>query len=173
MVDTDVIRASALLHDIARHKQDIGEVECHAAEGAKMAREILKEVGFPSEKIPKVVYAIALHRYSKGITPKTIEAKILQDADRLDALGAICIARVFSFGGKKDRPMYDPDITVESEGEYDGSVSSTSFNHFFTKILKITPESFKTEKAQEIARGRYQAIVDFTDRFKKEWNGVL
>lgn len=129
-------------------------------------------MAFPPEKIPAVTYAIRVHRYGKGIIPNTIEAAILQDADRLDALGAICIARVFSYGAKKGRLMYNPDVSPQDDG-YDGTISATSINHFHEKILKITPASFKTERAQEIAQGRYQTIVDFVERFKKEWNGEL
>lgn len=170
-VDLDIVRASAMLHDVARHKQEIGKIACHAAEGAKMAEEILRETDFPPEKIPAVAYAIKIHRYSKGTTPETIEAATLQDADRLEALGAICIARVFSYGAKKDRPMYDPSISPEDEGEYSGEVSLTSINHFYLKILKITPESFNLRRAQGIAKKRYQVILDFIENFKKEWNG--
>jgi len=172
-VDLDIIQVSALLHDIARHKESLGEVVCHADEGARMAEGILREVGFPVEKISQVVYAIRVHRYGKRITPDTLEASILQDADRLDALGAICIARVFSFSVKMNRPMYD--LSIPPNPNYDGKSirSQTAINHFYEKILKIKPETFKTKKAQEIARGRYQAIVDFVERFKKEWVGEI
>lgn len=170
-VDLDIVKAAVLLHDIARHKQDIGEVKCHAKAGAEMASLILAEMDFPSEKIPAVVYAIEVHRYSKGINPETLEAKILQDADRLDALGAICIARVFGYGAKKGRPMYDPNIQMSDK--YDGTVSGTSFNHFHEKILKITPDTFKTEKARLAAESRYQFIIDFMSQFEAEYNGRL
>lgn len=171
LVDLDIVKAAVLLHDIARHKQDIGEVKCHAKAGAEMATLILAELDFPLAKILSVAYAIEVHRYSKGIDPETLEAKVLQDADRLDALGAICIARVFGYGAKKGRPMYDPNIQMSDK--YDGTVSSTSFNHFHEKILKITPDTFKTEKAQMAAESRYQFILDFMDQFEAEYNGKL
>ena len=169
-VDLDVVQVSALLHDIARHKEDIGEVECHAIEGAKMAEEILKELDFPEDKIPFVVEAIKAHRYSKGIKAETREAEILQDADRLDALGAICVARVFSYNGKKRNALYDPEIkpmdVYDSNGE-------TGINHFYEKILKITPDKFNTLGAQKIAEGRYNFVQNFVNTFKKEWEGEL
>ncbi len=171
VVDMDVVRVSVLLHDIARHLQDIGEVNCHAEAGAKMATVILDEMGFPFDKIPAVAYAIEVHRYSSGIIPETIEAQILQDADRLDALGAICIARVFAYGAKKGRPMYDPNIPVCAN--YDGRVSGSSFNHFHEKILAITPDTFKTKRAQMAAQKRYMFILEFMKQFEDEYAGKL
>ena len=167
--DLDIIRASAILHDIARSKEDLGKVECHAEEGAKLAREVLGEFIFPKYKIDGVCYAIKVHRFSKGLKAETIEAKILQDADRLDALGAIAVARIFDDGGKKKRPMYNPDLKIK---EYNhNSESESSINHFYEKTLKIKPETFRTKKAQEIAKNKYKFVKDFVNRFIKEWNG--
>ena len=167
----DIVKTSAILHDVSRLKQDRGECTCHAEDGAKIAREILTNMLFPQNKINDVCYSIQIHRYSKGIIPKTIEACILQDADRLDALGAITIARIFDYGGKKNRPIYNPDLKVQEY--FHNSESNTSFNHFYEKILKIKPESFHTKKAQEIARGRYKFVEKFVNRFIKEWNGEI
>jgi len=167
-VDLDVVKASSLLHDVARCKEDNREIECHAEEGAKIAENILREMNFPDDKIKKVCFAIRIHRYSKGLNAETKEGKILQDADRLDALGAICIARVFSYGGKKGRPIYNPKIKYNSQYKSD---SKTSINHFYEKILKIKPETFKTKEAKKIAKERYKFIEDFVKRFKLEWEG--
>ena len=171
-VDIDVIKTSALLHDIARKKQDeCKEKICHAEEGAKMAKKILKKVNFPKNKIASVCHAIALHRYSKRLNAETKEDEILQDADRLDALGAITIARIFDYGGKLNRPMYDPKLKPK---EYiHNSESESSFIHFYEKILKIKPETFKTTEARKIAGERYKFVQEFVDRFVKEWNGDL
>jgi uncharacterized protein len=170
-VDEEVVKVAALLHDIARRKQDKGEVECHAEGGAEISEMILNEVGFPKEKIEKVCYAIKVHRYSRGEKPKTKEAAIIQDADRLDALGAITIARVFDYAGRKDRPMYDPKIKIGKYGH--NIISGTSINHFYEKILKIKPETFHTKEAQKIAEKRYDFTREFVDRFLKEWDGKL
>ena len=167
--DVDIVKTSALLHDIARLKQDKGECVCHAEEGAKIARDLLMKTNFPKEKIDEVCYSIKSHRYSTGIKPKTKEAGILQDADRLDALGAIAVARIFNYGGKKEHPMHNPDLKIK---EYNhNNESESSINHFYEKIFKIKPESFHTKKAQEIAKNRYKFVKDFVDRFIKEWNG--
>jgi len=170
-VDMDIIKASALLHDVARLKQDKGECNCHAEEGGEIAEKILKEMSFIKDKINSVCHAIKVHRYSKNLKAETKEAEIIQDADRLDALGAITIARVFDYGVKKNRPMYNPNLKLK---EYNhNSESESSINHFYEKILKIKPETFKTKKAQEIAKGRYKFVEEFVERFIKEWNGEL
>lgn len=170
-VDMDVVRASALLHDVARHKQDCGEVDCHAEAGAKIALEILKEMGFPEEKIGKVVHAIGVHRHSSDAKAETREAEILQDADRLDALGAITVGRMFATGGKIGNPLYDPKIPLGEMGK--GGYSKTTINGFYDKLAKIKPNTFKTKKAREIAKERYRYVMDFAERFKKEWEGEL
>lgn len=128
--DLDVVRASVLLHDIARAMEDEGRIEDHAVEGAKMAREVLEEVGFPEEKIEKVVHCIQVHRFRKGVETETLEGKILQDADRLDIIGAIGLARVFARGGWGNKPIYDPSIPPKKE--YDGK-SDSCVNHIYTK----------------------------------------
>lgn len=170
-VDLDVIKAATLLHDIERDKESDNEIECHAEEGSKTALEILKEEGFPEEKANKVSYAIKVHRYSKGILPETKEAKILQDADRLDALGAIVIGRVFMFNGSRGLPPYNPEESFEEE--YISGVDHSCITHFYRKILKLTPDKFHTKKAKEIAKDRYNFVKDFVERYIKEWEGKL
>jgi uncharacterized protein len=169
-VDLDIVKASALLHDVARKMQDESEkIGCHAEEGAKLAEKILKEKGFPEEKIESVAYSIKVHRYSLGIVPDTNEAKLLQDADRLDALGAITIGRVFDYAAKKNRPMHDPSLILN---EYvHNSESASSINHFYEKILKIKPENFYMKNAKELAEERYNFVKAFVERFIDEWNG--
>jgi len=176
-VDLDVVRAAALLHDVARHKEEMCNVPigflgviCHAEEGAKMAGEILAEMGFPEEKIGKVVHAIAVHRYSKGLKAESREAEILQDADRLDALGTVIVVRMAQATVNWDLPVYDPSILIKEK--YDGSKSSM-VNHIYEKILKMTPESFKTKWGREIAKGRYNFVKEFVERYVKEVEGEL
>jgi uncharacterized protein len=170
-IDLDIVKTAALLHDIARLIEGKNNVKCHAKEGARMSKEILKKVGFPEEKIDSVSYAIRVHRYSKGIKPETKEAAILQDADRLDALGALTIARIFEFGGKNGRRSYDPE--EDPEEEYISNGGHSSITHFHRKILKITPDKFHTKKAREIAKERYNFVKEFVKRYKKEWEGEL
>ncbi|MBO3803842.1 MAG: HD domain-containing protein [Candidatus Brockarchaeota archaeon] len=167
--DLDVLKAAALLHDIARTMEDEGKVEDHAVEGAKIARKILEETGFPAQKVEEVVYCVEAHRFRKGSEAGSLEAKILQDADRLDATGAIGLARVFARGGWANLPMHDP--SIPPKGEYDGR-SLTSINHLYEKILKAK-EAMNTRTAKSIAEGRHKFVEEFLGRFLKEWNGEL
>ena len=169
--DLDVIKVAALLHDIARLKEDNKEIECHAEYGAETAEKILKELNFPEDKIKNVVHSIKVHRHSKGLSAETKEAKILQDADRLDALGAITIARMFSTGGKINRPLYKSEIPFGKVHER--YYSDSTIHGFYAKILKITPETFNTPFAKKLAKGRYRFVEKFLNQFFKEWEGKL
>ena len=168
-VDLDVLRAAALLHDVARAMEDEGLVDDHAKEGARIAREILKRVGFPESEIEKVAYCIEVHRFRSGVKPETIEAQILQDADRLDMLGAIGVARVFARAGWSNVPLHDP--SKPPKRAYEGR-SETAINHFFEKILKIK-DTLNTEPARRIAEGRHRFVEEFIERFLEEWEGEL
>jgi len=166
--DMEVVEAAALLHDIARALENDKNNLDHGEEGAKMAEKYLNKISFPKLKIKNVVHCIAVHRFSRGKKAETKEAKIIQDADRLDALGAIIIARVLAYNGLHKIPIYDPDIKPLKE--YKGN-HTTAINHFYEKILKITPSSFHTKTAQKIARKRYDFVVSFLKQFQKEWQG--
>lgn len=166
--DLDIVRAASLLHDIARSKEDKKEINCHAEEGAKMAKEFLEKTDFSKEKIKGVTNCIRVHRYSLNLKAMSKEEQILQDADQLDALGAIAIARIFSYGGKQNRPIHDPNIPPKPVYISD---AKTSINHFYEKILKIKPETFNTELARNIAKQRYNFILKFLKQFHEEWDG--
>ena len=167
--DLDAVKAAALLHDIARAQEDEGTIDDHAAEGARMARKILEEVNFPKRKIANVIHCIETHRFRKGLTPKTLEAKILQDADRLDIIGAIGIARVFTRGGWSNKPIHDPSIPPKEK--YDGK-SETTVNHIREKLLRIT-DTINTETARRIAEERHTYVEQFLARLLKEWNAEI
>jgi uncharacterized protein len=165
--DLDVIKAAALLHDIARAMEDDGEIADHAIEGAKIAEKMLREVGFPKEKIAKVMNCVTTHRFKNSLKAESIEAKVLQDADRLDIIGAIGIARAFTRGGWSNMPIHDP--LFPPKEEYDGD-SLTSVNHIYEKMLKVK-DTINTKTAKQIAKGRHKFVEQFLDRLLKEWNG--
>ena len=167
--DLDVVKAAVLLHDVARAMEDEGKIEDHAMEGAKMARKVLEEVDFPKEKIDKVIHCIETHRFKKGVEAENLEAKILQDADRLDIIGAIGLARVFTRGGWSNLPIYDP--TIPPKEKYDGK-SLTSVNHIYEKILKAK-DTINTDAAKEIAEERHKFVEQFLERLLKEWKGKI
>lgn len=110
--DLDVLKAAALLHDIARAREDKGEGD-HALLGAEMAIPLLQKIGFSEDKIQKVQECIASHRYRGEQEPKSIEAKILFDADKLDSLGAIGIARAFAWVGRNNAKIYSEENIEE------------------------------------------------------------
>lgn len=167
--DLDVVKAAALLHDIARALEDEGKIDDHALEGAKMAREVLEDVNFPREKIPEVLHCIEVHRFRKGMEAGSLEAKILQDADRLDIIGAIGIARVFTRGGWGNKPIHDP--TIPPKDKYDGR-SLTSVNHIYEKILKVK-DTINTNTAKEIAEERHRFVEEFLERLLNEWKAEI
>ncbi|UCH32552.1 MAG: HD domain-containing protein [Candidatus Bathyarchaeota archaeon] len=167
--DLDVIKAAALLHDVARAMEDEETITDHAFEGAKIAREVLENVHFPREKVDQVIYCIEMHRFKKGAEAKTLEAKILQDADRLDIIGAIGLARVFTRGGWSNMPIHDP--TIPPKEKYDGR-SCTSVNHIYEKILKAR-DTINTGAAKEIAEERHAFVEAFLERLLKEWRGEI
>ncbi len=167
----DVVRLASSLHDIANPMEMRGEIFCHAEVGAGMAREILMKRHLEEDLIDQVTYAIKVHRVSKGLIPNTYESKVLQDADRLDALGAIIIARCFDHASQKKVPYFVEGVNARDS--YDGSPSASTIHHMQEKILKLTPNTFHTEKARKIAQGRYKFVEQFVDRFVKEWRGEL
>jgi uncharacterized protein len=167
--DLDVVKASVLLHDIARAMEDEDKIVDHAVEGAKTARKVLEEVNFPKEKIDKVIHCIEVHRFRKGVKTENLEAKILQDADRLDVIGAIGIARMFTSGGWQNMPIHDPSISPKKR--YDGR-SLTSVNHIYEKILKVKG-TFNTGTAKEVAKERHKFVEQFLERLLKEWKGEM
>ncbi|AFK21983.1 HD domain-containing protein [Pyrococcus sp. ST04] len=143
--DLEVLALAAILHDVARPLEEKGLIKDHAKESAKIARDILNN--YP--KIEEVVHAIEAHRFSRGVEPRTLEAKILSDADKIDALGAVGIARVFMYSGEHGRSIED------------------SIRHFEEKILKLKDLMY-TKTGKKIAEERHKIVEDFLEELKKE-----
>jgi len=161
-----VLGAASLLHDLGVEKE-LKDGYDHAKASAEMGKEILKDLGFPEELIPNVVDSIMTHRFGSRMKAATLEAKILQDADRIDALGAIGIARAFAYGGARGYPIYD---ATESPGEYDPHARRSTVTHIREKLLKIR-DSLNTEEAMAIAAEREKFVKLFLDRFLAEFRG--
>ncbi len=181
-VDLEVIKISALLHDIARTKEDednSGKTD-HALLGAEMAEKILKRFNY--NKISEVKHCILSHRYRSNIKPITKEAKILFDADKLDVLGSIGIARAFMFAGRYNERMYSEDpineyIKNNLEGKkHNGRIKEikkhTPLLEYELKLKRI-PEKLYTKKAKKIAETRLKFMDEFFQRLKSEINGVM
>lgn len=164
-----VLRLATLLHDIGRMREDRGIIDDHAVWGAKEANRILSDIGISSTEIKQIHHCIRAHRYSNDIEPQTIEAELLCDADNLDALGAVGIARCFSFGGELGQTLHDPEIPIETDETTGGQ---TQLNHFYKKILTL-PERMYTEPGRRIAESRKSVVEEFVERFEQEAAGEL
>lgn len=168
--DKLIIELAALLHDIADPKFHNGDETI----ATKIVIEFLTEQKVDQENIDKVIFIIENMSFkNRNEAPKDLplELKIVQDADRLDAIGAIGIARTFNFGGYKNNLMYHPDIEpklTQSKEEYKKS-NGTTINHFYEKLL-LLKDLLNTKTAKEIAEHRHQFMLQFLDEFYKEWN---
>ena len=170
-VDSLVVALGALLHDIADAKFYDGDETI----GPRMATEFLTKLGVQSKIIDQVIYIIehisfknSLEKVVGSVHP--LELQVVQDADRLDAIGAIGIARAFNFGGFKNRELYNPDIKPKlnmSKEEYKKSDSPT-INHFYEKLL-LLKDKFNTQTGRELAAKRHQYMLDYLEQFYDEW----
>lgn len=164
--DMEVLLAAVLLHDIVVYPKGSAKSSKSADDSADMAEKILKGYRVSKEKIDRISYCIRTHSYSRRLVPATLEGKILQDADRLDALGAIGIARTFSVGGSEDRMFYNPDDPFWKTGREPDDWQWT-LDHFQAKLLKLK-DSMHTKAAQEMAEERTRFMEQFIEQLKKE-----
>lgn len=166
----EVVELSALLHDIADPKFHNGDETL----ALKISREFLESQNTSENIIEQVLFVIKNISFkNRGEAPKNlpIELKIVQDADRIDAIGAIGIGRTFNFGGFKNNPMYDPNIKPSlnmSKEEYKKS-NGTTINHFYEKLL-LLKDLMNTSEGKKIAEERHDFMLKFLDQFYKEWN---
>ncbi len=167
-----VAELGALLHDIADYKFFDGDESI----GLKKAEDFLQSLGVDAETICAVVDIIKDISFKgriKKVRQKPIEFMIVQDADRLDAIGAIGIARTFNYGGFKKRSIYEPGQkprVYNSKEEYLNTDSST-INHFYEKLL-LLKDLMNTETGKKLAEHRHKFMEQFLDEFFKEWNGL-
>ncbi len=168
--DLELVELAALLHDISDHKLNGGILDA----GGTVAYELLIDLGAPEELAGKVRYIVDHISYKGANTPtemESLEGRIVQDADRLDAIGALGIARTFAYGGHKGQPMYDPDAapTLHSSFQEYVNGNTSTINHFYEKLLLLS-DRLNTATAREIGRERHQFMETFLAQFYKEWN---
>lgn len=169
--DLTVVKLAALLHDIADSKFHNGDESV----GPKTARTFLESQNVSEDIILHVIAIIENISFKGGNFEKKFNSKeleIVQDADRLDAIGAIGIARTFNYGGFKNRPLYNPNIQPNmnmNKEEYKNSESPT-LNHFYEKLL-LLKDKMNTETGKEIAQKRHNFMVSFLSQFYAEWDG--
>ncbi len=169
--DIQIVKLGALLHDIADSKFNDGDETV----GPKVAREFLESQNTDEEIIVHVLNIIENISFKGGNFEKkfkSIELEIVQDADRLDAIGAIGIARTFNYGGFKNRQLYNPEIAPKlnmSKEEYKKSEAPT-INHFYEKLL-VLKDKMNTKTGKQLAQERHKFMELFLSQFYAEWDG--
>jgi uncharacterized protein len=170
-----VVALGALLHDIADAKFHDGNETI----GPRMAKEFLKSISIDTKIIDHVVKIIENISFKSSLEKKTnkfntIELQVVQDADRLDAIGAMGIARAFNYGGFKNRVLYNPEIPPKlnmTKEEYKKSKGPT-INHFHEKLL-LLKDRMNTKTGKRLASKRHQFMLDYLKQFEMEWQGLI
>lgn len=170
--DMLIVQLAALLHDV-----DDVKLSPETYETKKNAVGFMKNNGVDDKVIDSVCKIIDEVSFAgiDSVVPNTIEGKCVQDADRLDAMGAIGIARAFAYGGSKGRRIYAPDIkpiTNMNKADYYQNCNSTTINHFYEKLL-LLKDMINTETAKKMAEHRQAVMEDFLGEFMAEWEGEL
>jgi len=165
--DLEIVRAATLLHDVARGQGDRLSAN-HAHAGAEFAREVL--AGQPPEKVEAVAHAIAAHRFRSGPDPQTLEARVLHDADKLDAIGAIGVARAFAFGGYEGQRLW-ADVPAGYRESQATRHEHTPVHEYQIKLSKIKGRLL-TESARRLAEGRHSFMVEFFEQLEREVRGL-
>lgn len=165
--DLEVLEIAALLHDIGRPKEFETKWEvCHAEYWASLAKEFLQDLWLQQDKVDNVVYCISTHRFRKGNTPETLEAKILFDADKLDCIWAVGIGRAFMCAWELWAKLHnDKWVDVENTPEY--SKDDTAYREYVVKLKKIKDKMF-TETGKKLAEKRHKLMETFFDELLDE-----
>lgn len=163
--DLDVVVPAAWLHDLVNLAKDHPQRKLASTMAANEAVIFLKSIHYYEDKLEAIRHAIEAHSFSAGISPETLESKIIQDADRLDALGAIGLARLFSITTQLKRPFYhftEPIALNRKLDDHDNAI-----DHIFIKLKKIS-ETMNTPSAKEEARRRFRFIENYLEQLKTE-----
>ena len=167
----DVLSAAALLHDIGRRYEtrEQGKI-CHAEKGAELARQILEKLEFTPDLVDEIAHCIEAHRYRGDKPPRTLEAKILYDADKLDSIGAVGIGRAFLFAGQTGARLHnDTDVDILACKPY--SKEDTAYREFKFKMSKIK-DRMLTPEGRRLANERHDFMEVFFERLERETKGA-
>lgn len=164
--DLEIVVPAALFHDIVVYRKDTKKSKIESDESARVAKNILSKTGgYPKQKIEKVLICIKQCSFSKGIKPSLLEAKIMQDADRLEATGAVAIMRTFSSGGQMNRPFYDPRDPFRKKSK---PMKFASGLDLFYERLLVVEKGMHTKWAKIIARRRTKFLRNFLKELETE-----
>ncbi len=167
--DMHVLTVAAYLHDIGRCYQDASNgAICHAEKGSEMAIPIVEALPLTQDQKKNIVHCIRSHRFRGNHTPKTPEAKVLFDADKLDAIGAIGVARAYLFAGELGARLHNPEIDVLETAPY--SKEDTGFREYKLKLSKIR-DRILTGEGKRLANERHDFMEQFFKRFINEYEG--
>ncbi len=167
--DVDIVRAAALLHDIGLDEGRVG----HETSAANRAKDILRADGYAESFVDAVAHAIESHRFRSGPTPETLEAKVLFDADKLDSIGAIGVARAVAFGAHRGQKLWGQvpaDYTLAPDGREADPAQHTSVHEFHVKLKKIK-DRMHTATGRAIAEQRHAYMVGFYEQLDREVKG--
>ena len=164
--DPRIVELAALLHDVARPEEQAsrGRV-CHAAAGAKTAKRLLEEQGFPPETVEAVAAAVRSHRYRDNVVPETVEARIVFDADKLDSLGAVGLGRAFLFAGHIGARLHNTEAEALNSEAY--SREDTAYREYLVKLRKL-PSAMLTAPGKAEGARRLRFMRRFFDRLEAE-----
>jgi uncharacterized protein len=169
--DLGVVELAALLHDIGREEEDRSRGRiCHGRSGAALAKGILTRHGCKPATVRAVVHAIRTHRFRKGGAPRTLEARVLFDADKLDSIGAVGVGRAFLFAGEIGARLHDKEIDVRKTKPY--TRDDTAYREYLVKLRRVR-DRMTTREGRRIAVERHRYMAAFFDRLNKETDGVL
>jgi len=166
--DALTVMAACYLHDLVNLPKDDPDRAFASRRSAQLARHQLAWMGFPPERLDGVAHAIEAHSFSAAIAPDTIEAKIVQDADRLDALGAVGLARMFYVSGRMGRALAHGDDPLAERRELDDR--AYSLDHIEAKLARL-PGMMQTAAGRALGEQRLQALLAFRAAFADEWRG--
>ncbi|MBN1697876.1 MAG: HD domain-containing protein [Spirochaetales bacterium] len=169
--DRTIVGLAALLHDIGRNREDesAGRI-CHAAEGANLARGILLRHGVEEAAVERIVHCIETHRFRDSKRPKTIEAMVVFDADKLDAIGAVGIGRAFLFAGEVGARLHNKDADIENTLPY--TEEDTAYREYMIK-LRFIRDRMLTGEGRRLAGERHEFMERFFERLDREVDGLL
>ena len=167
--DMEVLSVAAYLHDVGRSQQDESKGQvCHAERGAVMAIELLTDYPITEEQRANILNCIRSHRFRGESSPQTLEARVLYDADKLDAIGAIGIGRAFLFAGEVGAQLHIPHVNPEDTQPY--TPEDTGYREYRLKLSRIKDKMLTTE-GRRIAEERHVFMEAFFDRFLEEYEG--
>ncbi|KPK30199.1 MAG: phosphohydrolase [Nitrospira bacterium SG8_3] len=167
--DMEVLKIAAYLHDVGRSHQDESKgTICHAEKGAEIATELLDKYPISTGRKVNILHCIRSHRFRGNREPATLEAKILFDADKLDSIGAIGIARAFQFAGEVGAKFHNPNVSLEETRPY--SKEDTGYREFKLKLSRIK-ERMLTAEGHRMAEERHAFMEKYFERFFLEYQG--